>query len=335
MADLVNKKMVLVKRPQGMPDASCWKLVEAEEVPDPSPFHALVEVLYLSIDPAMRAWLDEDCHVPPVAIGETMRALGVGRVLSSEDPALKPGDHVSGPLGVQQFTQLPGILLRKIDEELAPASAHVGVLGLTGGITAYFAILDKGAVQAGETVVVSAAAGCVGSIAGQIAKIKGARVIGIAGGPHKVRHVIDELGFDDCIDYKSEDVHASLGDKAPDGVDVYFDNVGGDMLDAVLDHIREKARVVICGAISQYNNTDGVQGPSLYLRLAERDATMLGFAVTYFHERFEEAQQQLAEWLKEGKLKAPEHVEHGVENLHATMSKLFDGSHIGKLLLHP
>jgi NADPH-dependent curcumin reductase CurA len=242
---------------------------------------------------------------------------------------------VTGPLGVQRFAHLPGVLLRKIDEEQAPPSAHVGVLGLTGGITAYFGILDKGAVQPGETVVVSAAAGCVGSIAGQIAKIKGARVIGIAGGAHKVRHVIDELGFDDCIDYKSEDVHASLGEKAPDGIDVYFDNVGGDVLDAVLDHIRDGARVVICGAISQYNNMDHVQGPSLYIRLAEHDSKMLGFAVTYFMGRFEEAQQQLAQWMKEGKLKAPEHVEFGVENLHATMVKLFDGSHIGKLLLQP
>jgi NADPH-dependent curcumin reductase CurA len=327
--------MVLVKRPQGVPEASCWKLVEAEEVPELSPSHALVEVLYLSIDPAMRAWLDEDCHVPPVAIGETMRALGVGRVLSSDSPALKPGDHVSGPLGVQKFAHLPGILLQKIDEQQAPPSAYAGVLGLTGGITAYFGILDRGAVQPGETVVVSAAAGCVGSIAGQIAKIRGARVIGIAGGAYKVRHVIDELGFDDCIDYKAEEVHASLGEKAPDGVDVYFDNVGGDILDAVLDHIREEARIVICGAISQYNNMDRVQGPSLYLRLAEHNSKMLGYSVTYFISRLGEAQQQLAQWLGEGKLKAPEHVEHGVENLHATMLKLFDGSHIGKLLLQP
>jgi hypothetical protein len=190
-----------------------------------------------------------------------------------------------------------------------------------------------GAVRPGETFVVSAAAGAVGSLAGQIAKLEGARVIGIAGGASKLRYLVDELGFDAAIDYKSENVATRLRQLAPDGVDVYFDNVGGELLDVVLDQLRTRARVVICGAISQYQNMDRVRGPSLYLRLAERHARMEGFAVTHFAPQFGEAEAALAGWLAAGKIGLREHVERGIERFPETLAKLFDGGHIGKLLL--
>jgi NADPH-dependent curcumin reductase CurA len=239
------------------------------------------------------------------------------------------------PLGAQTIATLPEIMVQPIDEKRAPITAYLGVLGMTAGLTAYFGIREVGNVQSGETVVVSAAAGAVGSLAGQIAKIDGAHVIGIAGGADKCRYLTKELGFDGAVDYKGEDVDARLRELAPEGIDVYFDNVGGPMLDVILDQIREQARVVICGAISQYHGdmSQGVRGPKLYLRLAERHARMEGFAVSHFGAQFGPAQSQLADWLTEGALKLPEHVENGIENFGATLQLLFEGGHTGKLML--
>jgi len=326
--------MLLVKRPEGAPDASCFAL-DAQPVERLGPDEVLVEVDHLSIDPFIRTSLNADSYHPPVQIGSTVTALGVGRVIESRASGLEAGDGVFGPLGIQTIARLPSGILKKLDEKRARLTDYLGVLGLTSGMTSYFGVRDVGAVAPGDTVVVSGAAGAVGSVAGQIAQIEGGRAIGIAGGAAKVEYVTGELGFDACIDYKNENVAERLRELAPDGVDVYFDNVGGEILDVLLDQIRERARVVICGAISQYNHMDAVRGPSLYLRLAERHARMEGFAVTHFGDRFEEAEEQLARWLEQGKLVLREHVEYGVENLPVALRTLFDGGHIGKLLLCP
>ncbi len=330
----INRRIVLAKRPVGIPDASCFSIDE-QPVAELAAAEVLVEVDHLSIDPFIRTSLNEESYHSPVAIGATVTALGVGRVIESRAAGLEVGDGVFGPLGIQTIARLPGGILKKVDEKRAPLTAYLGALGLTSGMTSYFGIREVGAVVPGDTVVVSGAAGAVGSLAGQIARIEGGRVIGIAGGPQKVDYVERELGLDACIDYKNEDVDARLRELAPDGVDVYFDNVGGEMLDVVLDQIRERARVVICGAISQYQNMNDVRGPSLYLRLAERHARMEGFAVTHFGAQFAEAEEQLASWLEQRKLVLREHIEYGVEKFPATLRTLFEGGHIGKLLLCP
>jgi NADPH-dependent curcumin reductase CurA len=327
-----RRKIVLARRPDGLPDAACFRL-EEETLGELTEGEVLIEAGHLSIDPFIRTSINEESYHQAVPIGGTVVALGVGRVLESAYSELEPGDPVFGPLGVQTLVKLPGAFLQKLDDSRVPLTAYLGALGLTAGLTAYFGVRAVGAVKPGETVVVSTAAGAVGSIATQIARIDGARVIGIAGGPQKVRYVVDELGADACIDYKGEDVSVRLRELAPDGVDVYFDNVGGEILDIVLDQIRERARVVICGAISQYQDMQNVKGPSLYLRLAERHARMEGFAVTHFADRFAEAQPELTRWLSKGELRVREHVEHGIENFPKVLLKLFDGSHIGKLPL--
>jgi NADPH-dependent curcumin reductase CurA len=335
MSDLRNRRIVLAKRPTGVPGDECWTLLEGEPVREPGPGEVLVEVAYLSIDPAMRAYLDEDCYTFRAEIGQTMLGLGVGTVLESGDPDFEVGEHVAGPLGVQNYATRKGRMLQKIDTRVAAPSAYLGALGVSAGITAWVGMLAVGAVRKAQTVVVSGAAGAVGSIAGQIGRIHGARVIGIAGGPEKVAYTTGELGFDACIDYKGEDVHARLGALAPDGVDLFFDNVGGSILDDVLDHIASEARVVICGAISQYNQREDVRGPSRYLRIAERNATLTGFTIHHHERRYGEAVRHLAGWLDSGALRVREHVERGVERYPATLRMLFDGSHTGKLLLAP
>lgn len=334
MALASNRKVVLAARPQGVPQPSCFR-VEEESLASLQPDSVRVDVSHLSIDAFIRTTLQEVAFHQPVPIGGTLPALGVGRVRESCSAGFEPGDAVMGSLGVQQVATVPGRMLQRVDDKRAPMVAYLGILGVTSGLTAYFGIREVGQVRAGETVVVSAAAGAVGSLAGQIARLDGARVIGIAGGAHKASFLTDELGFDAAIDYKGEDVAARLRALAPEGIDVYFDNVGGELLDVVLDQIRERARVVICGAISQYHGdmSQGVRGPSLYLRLAERHARMEGYAVNHFTDQFEAAQRELAGWLERGALTLPEHVEHGVENFGTTFARLFDGSHIGKLLL--
>ena len=334
MAAETNRKVVLAHRPNGVPDPSCFR-VEQEALSPLEDGQVRVDVSHLSIDAFIRTALEEVAFHAPVPIGGTITALGVGRVRESRSDRFAPGDTVMAPLGVQTIATLPEIMVQPIDEKRAPITAYLGVLGMTAGLTAYFGIREVGQVQAGETVVVSAAAGAVGSLAGQIARLDGAHVIGIAGGPDKCRHLTKELGFDAAIDYKGEDVDARLRELAPEGIDVYFDNVGGPMLDIVLDQIREQARVVICGAISQYHGdmSQGVRGPNLYLRLAERHARMEGYAVSHFGAQFGPAQSELADWLAEGALKLPEHVEHGIENFGSTLQMLFEGGHTGKLML--
>jgi NADPH-dependent curcumin reductase CurA len=328
----VNHQVRLAARPTGLPDASTWDLT-TEPVPEPESGEFVVKLSHLSVDPAMRGWLnDVPSYVPPVEIGAVMRALGVGQVTASEHPDFTVGDHVSGVFGVQEFAQSDGGGVTKVDPSLAPLPTYLGALGMTG-LTAYFGLLDVGRLKDGQTVVVSGAAGAVGSIAGQIAKLKGCRVIGIAGGPEKCGWIVDELGFDSAIDYKSEDVRRALREHTPDRVDVYFDNVGGEVLDGVLTRLALGARIVICGGISQYN-AEQARGPSNYLALIPARASMTGFLVFDYVARYPEAISALAGWLREGKLVSREQVvEGGVQAFPETLLKLFAGENVGKLVL--
>lgn len=329
---LTNHKVLLAARPVGMPKRSDWNFVE-ELVREPEEGELLIQVLYISLDPAMRGWINEvRSYVPPVQIGELMRALAVGVVTASRNPAFAPGDHVSGVFGVQEYVLSNGKGVRKIDSKIAPLPKHLSVLGMTG-MTAYFGLLDTGEPKPGDTVVVSAAAGAVGSIVGQIAKIKNCRAVGIAGGAEKCGYIVRELGFDAAIDYKSEDVKESLRKHCPQGIDVYFDNVGGTILEAALSGLARGARIVICGAISQYNNTGPATGPRNYMSLLTNRASMKGMLVMDYMERFAQAGAEMAGWMAEGKLKSREHIVEGLAAFPETLLKLFTGENSGKLML--
>jgi len=327
-----NRQFLLGRRPIGMPDRTTFDFVE-QPVGEPGPNQILVEVKYLSLDPAMRGWMNEGkSYIPPVAIGEVMRALGVGRVIASRHPEFAEGDYVNGALGVQDYFLGEPKGFYKINPDQAPLPLYLSALGMTG-MTAYFALLDVGEPKVGDTVVISAAAGAVGSVAGQIARIKGCRVVGIAGGAEKCRYLTEELGFDAAIDYKHENIAEALKRTCPKGVDLYFDNVGGDILDAVLNRLRVGARVVICGAISQYNNKDAVRGPANYLSLLVNRARMQGMVVTDYAPRFPEAMKDMANWLQSGALKSREDIVEGLETFPESLVKLFTGENFGKLLL--
>lgn len=328
----LNRQFLLAQRPVGPATRETFSYVETP-AGDPGPGQVLVENLYLSLDPAMRGWMnDARSYIAPVALGEVMRALGVGKVVASQHPDFKAGDHVCGTLGVQDYFLGEPHGFHKVDPDSAPLPLYLSALGMTG-MTAYFALLDVGQPKAGETVVISGAAGAVGSVAGQIARIKGCRVVGIAGGAEKCRFLVEELGFDGAIDYKSEDLHAALKRECPKGVDVYFDNVGGDILDTVLTRINRKARIVICGAISQYNNKEAVKGPANYLALLVNRARMEGMVVFDYADRYGEAVKDIAGWLASGELKSKEDVVTGLESFPETLGKLFSGENFGKLVL--
>ena len=332
MTDQTNRQFLLAKRPVG---AATRDTFTFQQVPvlQPKDGQILVKNHYLSLDPAMRGWMNEGkSYIPPVGLGEVMRALGVGKVIASTHPDFAVGDYVNGALGVQDYFVGEPRGFYKVDPKLAPLPLYLSALGMTG-MTAYFALLEVGAPKTGDTVVISGAAGAVGSIAGQIAKLKGCRVVGIAGGKDKCQLLVDELGFDGVIDYKSEDVIAGLKRECPKGVDVYFDNVGGDILDAVLSHLNFKARVVICGAISQYNNKEAVKGPANYLSLLVNRARMEGFVVMDYADRYAAAGQEMAGWLAKGQLKSKEHIVEGLETFPETLMKLFNGENFGKLIL--
>ncbi|MEV6652001.1 NADP-dependent oxidoreductase [Streptomyces sp. NPDC051219] len=329
----INQQVRLAARPVGLPRPTDWERTE-EPVGEPAEGELLVQVLQLSLDPAMRGWMNEGkSYIPPVKIGEVMRAGAVGRVIESRHPDFAEGDHVSGAFGVQEYCVSDGRGVIKVDAALAPLPVYLGTLGMTG-MTAYFGLLDIGRPEAGQTVVVSGAAGAVGSIVGQIAKLKGCRVIGIAGGERKCRMLVEEFGFDAAIDYRSDDVKKSLRELAPDGVDVYFDNVGGDILDAVLTRLARGARIVICGAISQYNSVEPVKGPANYMSLLVNRASMTGMVVFDYADRYGDAVTELAGWLAEGKLRSLEDVvDGGVDSFHDTLLRLFSGENHGKLVL--
>jgi NADPH-dependent curcumin reductase len=329
----LNAQWRLAARPVGLPKSTDWEYVE-EPAPEPGDGQVRVQVEYLSLDPAMRGWMNAGrSYVPPVQIGQVMRAGGVGRVIDSRHPDYQVGEYLQGIFGVQRYAVSNAAGVRPIDTTLAPPPTHLGALGM-GGLTAYFGLLDVGRPEPGQTVVVSGAAGSVGSVTGQIAKIKGCRVVGIAGGPEKCEWLTGELGFDAAIDYKHDDLRSALREHAPHGVDVYFDNVGGEILDEVLLHLALRARVVICGAISQYNAEQRPRGPANYMQLLVMRSSMTGFLVFDYASRYAEAIAALAGWLDTGQLLAREEVVWGsLEDFPDVFLRLFRGENIGKLIL--
>jgi len=330
MSTLVNHQFKLAKRPVGMVQRSDFEYAEAP-VAEPGEGEVLIKILYISLDPAMRGWMNEGkSYVPPVGIGEVMRAGAVGRVIASRDSNVAVGDHVVGVLGVQEYAVAKAKGLTKVDPKLVPLPVYLGTLGMPG-MTAYFGLLEIGQPKAGETVVVSGAAGAVGQVVGQIAKIKGCRVVGIAGGADKCAY-LRSIGFDAAIDYKHEDVKAALKQHCPKGVDVYFDNVGGEILDIVLTQLAMHARIVICGAISQYNESK-MKGPSNYMSLLVNRAMMKGMVVFDYASRYGEAAREMAGWMATGQLKTREDVVAGLETFPETLLKLFKGENTGKLVL--
>jgi NADPH-dependent curcumin reductase CurA len=330
---LVNAQCRLAARPVGLPKPSDWDIVE-EPAPEPGEGQVRVQVEYISVDPAMRSWMNAGrSYVPPVEIGEVMRAAGIGRVTDSRHPDYDVGDHVYGVFGVQRYAVSDGSGLTRVDTSLAPAPVHLGVLGISG-LTAYFGLLDVGRPEPGQTVVVSGAAGSVGSIVGQIAGIKGCRAVGIAGGPDKCAWLVDELGFDAAVDYKAGELGKQLRSAAPDRIDVFFDNVGGEVLDAALMGLARGARVVISGAVSQYNATEKPRGPANYMQLLVQRASMTGFVIFDYLDRFPEGVTQLAEWLRAGELKSREDIVHGdIDQFPDALLRLFEGGNTGKLVL--
>jgi len=346
LAALTNHQIRLAARPNGLPTREGWSFT-TEPVNAPDDGGVLIKTLAISLDPAMRGWMNEGkSYIPPVGIGEVMRAGGIGEVIASKNPAYAVGDIVGCSPGTQEYCLVPGTDLKrtgvfKIDLRLGTQTQWLNVLGMPG-MTGYFGLMDVGMPQAGETVVVSGAAGAVGQTVGQLAKIKGCRVVGIAGGPAKCEWVVKELGFDACIDYKApgpngtdskDSVKAGLKAHCPKGVDIYFDNVGGDILDAVLTRINRKARIIICGAISQYNNTTPVKGPANYLSLLVNRARMEGIVVFDYADRYHLAVAEMAGYLKDGRMKSKEDVVTGLDTFPEALLKLFNGENFGKLVL--
>lgn len=325
------KRVVLTQLPKELPQDSDFE-VQTFELGDPDAGQLLIEVSHLSIDAFIRTTLDDSGFHERSEVGNPVIALGVGRVLKSGDPKFAENDWVSGPTMAQTHALMPSEMFQKIEVGNQSPSLHLGLLGLTTGLTAYTGMIRVGEVAAGDTVVVSGAGGAVGSVACQLAKQSGARVIGIAGGPAKCQYLLDDLGCDVAIDYKAGNVAADLDAAAPDGINVFFDNVGGELLDQVLDRLAMGARVVICGAISQYDDLTDVRGPALYLRVAERNASMRGFTVDYYAEEFPAFAKQITQWMDSG-LHLSEHIEKGVENFPHALRTLFNGGHQGKLLV--
>ena len=327
-----NTSVRLAKRPTGMPTDDVWD-VATEPVAEPADGEFLLRTRYISLDPAMRGWMNEGrSYIPPVGIGEVMRAGVVGEVVTSRHDRFPVGAHVVATTGVQEYAVSNGKGVQVVDPDKAPLPTYLGTLGMTG-LTAYFGLLEIGRPQKGETVVVSGAAGATGSVAGQIAKIQGCRVVGIAGGEAKCRTVVQDLGFDACIDYRA-DLRGGLKREAPDRVDVYFDNVGGEVLDAVLPRLAMHGRVVLCGAISQYNADGAMTGPANYMSLLVNRARMEGFVVFDYADRYGEALREMAGWLADGRLVSQETVvEGGVRAFPQALLKLFAGENTGKLVL--
>ena len=319
--------------PSGVPDERIWKYTR-DPTPEPAEGEVTLRLEYLSVDPAMIGWITpKKSYIEAVPLGEVMRAFGLGRVIKTRFPRLAEGDYAFGFTGVQTEATLGGRTLRPIDPDLAPLQKQMGGLGMTG-FTAYFGLLDLGRPKEGETLVVSAAAGAVGSVAVQIGKISGCRVVGIAGGPEKCAYVKEELGADVVVDYKNEPVAQSIASATPNGVDIYFDNVGGEALDATLMLLNRHARIVLCGAVSQYGDPAGVmQGPSNYLQITTQSATMKGFTMLDYLHRIPEALKDLSTWMGEGKLTTREHVLEGIECFPTAVEMLFAGQNQGKLLI--
>jgi hypothetical protein len=328
-----NRRLVLAERPSGMVNESTVRMEEVE-LPRPGDGEALARVRYISIDPTIRTWMDDaPGYLPPIAIDEVVRSGGVAEILESNSDDFKPGQLVFGFTGWQDYvlaSQAGGY--QGLPEGVPPTLA-LSLFGITG-MTAYFGLLDVGRLKEGDVVVVSGAAGATGSTVGQIAKIKGAgKVIGIAGGPEKCRSIVEELGFDEAIDYKSENVSSRLHEAAPDGIDLYFDNVGGEILDACLANLAMRGRIVLCGAISGYNDRGAARGPANYANLIIKRGRMEGFLILDYLGRFPEAQAEMAGWLAAGKIRSSEHVVEGLENAPEALNLLFTGGNTGKVMV--
>jgi len=328
-----NRQFRLKARPEGRIERTHFDFVESP-APEPGPGEALVQVLYLSLDPTNRIWMsDMDQYMPPVAIGEVMRGGGIGVVLKSNSTRYKAGDHVLGLTGWQDYcladegANAMSVLPAGLP---IPLSTMLGACGMTG-ITAYFGLLELGRPQPGETVLVSAAAGAVGSVVGQIAKIKGCRVVGIAGGPEKCRHIVEDLGFDVAVDYKAPDWREQLVAATPNGIDVNFENVGGAIMEAVMARMNLFGRMPLCGMISGYNSGEPMRAD--FAPILMRRIELRGFIVSDFMDRFTEATTQLATWYLEGKLQHEETVVEGLEQAPEAVNLLFDGGNVGKLVV--
>ncbi|MCS6807427.1 MAG: NADP-dependent oxidoreductase [Bacteroidota bacterium] len=339
MPTITNTCIRLISRAVGLPDASVWKVC-TQPLPALEDSQFLVRVHYISIDPAMRGWMNEgSTYIQGVQLGDVMRAFAAGEVIDSKNPAFPIGTYVTGLLGVQTYACSDGQNVERV-----PASSpnelprYLGVLGMPG-MTAYWGLLDKGCPRAGETVLVSGAAGTVGSLVGQIAKLHGCTVIGIAGGTKKCDYLRHTLGFDAALDYTQGSLSARIRSAAPQGVNIYFDNVGGDVLDAALENLARGARVVICGAISQYNNTtpDGKpappQGPTNYMKIVTARGQMNGIIVFDYFHRTQEFRSHMQRWIAEGKITLHEHILEGIESFPHALTMLFRGENIGKILV--
>lgn len=329
-----SRRIVLAARPTGMVDDT---VVEVQEVPvpEPEPGQAVVKVRYVSIDPTIRGWMDDrPGYLPPIELGAVVRSGGIGEVVASASDRYPVGASVFGMLGWQDHAVVDeGEAGAQVLPEGVEPTAALSVFGVTG-MTAYFGLLDVGRPQEGDTVVVSGAAGATGSIVGQIARIKGAgKVVGIAGGPEKCAWLTEELGFDAAIDYKGQDVAARLAELCPDGIDVFFDNVGGTILEAVLDNLALRARVVLCGAISVYNDRAAAPGIANTFELVNTRSRMEGFLVLDYVDRFLEGQLEMFGWVAEGKVKHREHVVDGLENAVDALNLLFTGQNTGKVIV--
>jgi NADPH-dependent curcumin reductase CurA len=332
MADR-NRRMVLAERPTGMVDANTVRLEETD-LPQPGDGEALARVRYISIDPTIRTWMnDAPGYLPPIAIDEVVRSGGIVEVVDSNSDTYKPGDLLFGFSGWQDYviaSEATGY--QALPDGVSPTLA-LSLFGITG-LTAYFGLIDVGKVKEGDVVVVSGAAGATGSTVGQIAKIKGAgKVIGIAGGPQKCTFIGDELGFDETIDYKSDNVAARLREAAPDGIDLYFDNVGGEILDACLAQLALRGRVVLCGAIASYNESGTGKGIANTSNLIVKRGRMEGFLILDYFDRLDAARAEIAGWLAEGKVKSSEHVVEGLENAPDALNLLFTGGNTGKVIV--
>ena len=330
-----NRRFLLVRRPQGVPRPEDFRL-EEEPAPSLREGEYLIRNHFASLDPAMRGWMDDlPSYLPPIGLGEAVRARTVGQVVESRNPQFAVGRWVSGRNAIEAYSvRSAGDMIREIDESALPSiTNYLSALG-TPGLTAYFALLDAGQPKSGDTVVVTGAAGAVGSIVGQIAKMKGCRTVGIAGGPEKCDRLLRSYGYDAAIDYRGkspDQLLQAIRTAAPSGIDVHFENVGGELLDAALLALNDRARIVLCGLISQYNSVPRpVQNA---WQLIVKGARIQGFILTHYMSRSGQADQDLTSWLQQGKLRVDEHIEEGIENALPAFLRLFDGTNKGKMIL--
>tara|TARA_B100001109_G_scaffold125739_1_gene102348 strand:- start:591 stop:1607 length:1017 start_codon:yes stop_codon:yes gene_type:complete len=333
LSNLPNlKKVVLKERPIDNPKVEGFDIIE-EVSRAPNDGEVLIEMQALEIGAWIRTTLNEEAFHGSTPIGGTIPALGIGKVLISKSDKFEEGDIVNGPIFAQTHTTMPAEMFVKVENPEIDPFTQIAILGVTTGLTAYFGIYEVGQVKKDDVVLVSGAAGGVGTLVCQLAKIKGAKVIGVAGGKEKCDVLVNEIGADAAIDYKKDNLDEKIKLHASEGIDIFFDNVGGEILDAALDNIRDRARIVICGAISQYSHHESVNGPSLYLRLAEKYSRMEGFTVMHFEDKYLEASKELLSLYEQGKLKIPYHIEDGIENFPLALQKLFTGGNIGKLMV--